>query len=173
MPIDIVVDATVEGFPTPSLPKHSGKPDYSAIKDTHQLLTANAVSVECDLGGGQNGYLSLILPPKQYPCVSRTAFVLPSNPGKTAHVPAWTAPTEEKRVLCKHTEYIRLYDEYRTFDAALKNQLLTVFDDPYMSTLKNGYTGYAKRSTMDLITHLYKKYARISPLYMAANDEIF
>ena len=45
IPTASVVDARVEGFPTPSLPKHSGKPDYVAIKDTHQLLTTNATSV--------------------------------------------------------------------------------------------------------------------------------
>ena len=60
----------MEGFPTPSLPKNSDNPNYAAIKETHQLLTANAASVKCDLGGGQNGYLGLILPPKQYARVS-------------------------------------------------------------------------------------------------------
>ena len=87
------VDATVEGFPTPSLPMHIGKPDYAAIKETHQLLTAKSASVKCKLGGGQNSYLSLILPPEQYAQVSVTAFVLPPDPGQTAHVPEWTAPT--------------------------------------------------------------------------------
>ena len=51
MPTASVVDATLEGFPTPSLPKHSAKPDYAAIKDSHQLLTANAASIECNLSG--------------------------------------------------------------------------------------------------------------------------
>ena len=54
MPTASAVDATVEGFPTTSLPKHSGKPDYATIKETHQLLTANTASMECDLGRGQN-----------------------------------------------------------------------------------------------------------------------
>ena len=45
MSIASAVDATEEGFPTPSLPKHSENPDYSAIKETHQLLTENVVSV--------------------------------------------------------------------------------------------------------------------------------
>ena len=104
MPTAAAVDATVEGFPTPSLPKHSGKPYYAAIKETHQLLMANATAIECDLGGGQNGYLGLILPPEQYAHVSGTAFVLPPDPGRTAQVPAWTPPTEEKRTLREHTE---------------------------------------------------------------------
>ena len=54
----------------------------------------------------------------------------------------------------------------------LKNQLLAVFDDPYLSTLKNEYTGYATRSTMDIITHLYEHYTRISLSDMAANNDI-
>ena len=99
MPTAAAVDAKVEGFPTPSLPNHSGNPDYAAIKDNHQFLTSNAASAECNLGGGQNGYLGLILPPEQYARVSGTAFVLPPDPGQTAHVPEWTVPTEEKRVI--------------------------------------------------------------------------
>ena len=58
------VNVTVEAFHTPSLHNHSDNPDYDAINEIHQLLTANAASVECNLGGGQNGYLGLVLPPE-------------------------------------------------------------------------------------------------------------
>ena len=108
---------------------------------------------------------------QKYERVSRTALVLPPDPGQTAHVSAWTAPTEEKIVLREYEEQIRLYDEYRTLDAALKNHLIVVFNDPYMYTLKNRYTIYATRSKMDLLTHLYEKYACISPSDMMANDK--
>ena len=37
--------------------------------------------------------------------------------------------------------------------------------------LKNGYTGYATRWTMYLLTHLCKNYVRISPSDMAENDK--
>ena len=99
MPTAAAVNAIVEGFSTPSLPKHSGNPDYAAIKETHQLLTLNAASGKCNLSGGHNSYFDLILPPEQYSCVSGTAFFLPPDPGQTAHVPEWTVPTEEKRVI--------------------------------------------------------------------------
>ena len=55
-----------------------------------------------------------------------------------------------------------MYNKYRTVNTALKNQLLAVFNDPYLAMLKNEYTGYETRSTMELIKHLYKHYARIS-----------
>ena len=80
-------------------------------------------------------------------------------------------PTEDKIILREHTEQISLYDEYRTVNSALNNQLLTVFDDLYLSTLKNGYTRYATRSTNDLPTYLYENYSCISLSYMAANNE--
>ena len=102
MPTAPKVDATVEGFPNHSPPKHSGKPEYAAIKETNQLLTVNAASIECDLGGGQNGYLGLILLPEQYERVYETAFFLPPEIGRTAHVPEWTPPMEKKRVLREH-----------------------------------------------------------------------
>ena len=50
--------------------------------------------------------------------------------------------------------------------------MLAVFDNLYLSKLKNEYIGYATRSTMDIIKHIYEHYARISPSDMAANDEI-
>ena len=37
--------------------------------------------------------------------------------------------------------------------------------------LKNGYTGYATRLTMDLLTYHYENYACLSLSDMAANNE--
>ena len=87
-----LVYATVEGFPAPSLPKHAFKADYAAIKEVNQLLTANIVSVESNLGRGQNEYLGLILLPKQYVCIYGTAFVRPpARPRKNVKRPGMEA----------------------------------------------------------------------------------
>ena len=51
------------------------------------------------------------------------------------------------------------------------NQLLAVFDDPYLATPKNNYTAYVMRSTMDLLDHLYNNYALVSSTDMAANEK--
>ena len=47
----------------------------------------NSVLVERDLGRGQNGYLEFILLPEQYSCISGTAFIHPTNPGRTTTIP--------------------------------------------------------------------------------------
>ena len=80
-----------------------------------------------------------------------------------ANVPAWTVRTEENRFHREYIEQRRLYENYRTIDAALNNQLLVVFDEPYLATFKNEYTEFATRSTMDLLIYIYKNYAHISP----------
>ena len=63
------------------------------IKEIHQLLTVNAASVESELGGGQNGYLGIILPPKEYARISNTPFVCPPPPrtGKNGNCPSMDA----------------------------------------------------------------------------------
>ena len=64
-PTATFIDDTIEVFLTPSPPKHTGNPNYSAIKDIHQLLTENAELVESNLIVRQNVYIGIILPPKQ------------------------------------------------------------------------------------------------------------
>ena len=65
-----------------------------------------------------------------------------------------------------------MYDKCIIINTALKIQIILSFDDPYLSTLKNAYTGYDTKSTMELITHLYNKYAWNSTKEMATNREI-
>ena len=60
------VDATIKGFLDPSLPKHAGNTDYVEIKEHHQLLMENTVSVDSDIFRENNVYLGIIFPPDQY-----------------------------------------------------------------------------------------------------------
>ena len=64
-----------------------------------------------------------------------------------------------------------MHDKCRTVDTALKNQLVSSFDNPYISMMKNAYTGCAIKTTMELIQHLYKNYAQISATDIAENNK--
>ena len=78
---------------------------------------------------------------------------------------------EEKRIIREHAEQIKMYDKCRIVDTDLNNQIVSFFNKPYISTLKNAYTGYAKKLTMELITYLYDNYTRIPVTDMAENYE--
>ena len=62
--------------PTPII----GAPTNKTLKRLKQELRANASSVESDLGGGDHGYLGLVLDDAEYAAVSATVFVAPRFP---------------------------------------------------------------------------------------------
>ena len=72
---DISVDTIVEGIPPPYLPNRTGKPNYTVIKETHQILKSNVAMIESDLGEVQNSYLRLVILPEQYARISIAPFV--------------------------------------------------------------------------------------------------
>ena len=57
-----------------------GAPTNKTLKRLKEELRANASSVESDLGGGNHGYLGLVLNNAEYVLVSPTAFLAPNYP---------------------------------------------------------------------------------------------
>ena len=47
----------------------------------HKLAAANASSVETTRGGGQHGYLAIVLKPATCTTLTGATFVPPTNPG--------------------------------------------------------------------------------------------
>ena len=78
--VDYVASYFKYKTPTPI----QGTPTYKALKRLKAELRANASSVECDLGGGNHGYLGLVLSEDEYAQVSPTPFVAPAFPDPLA-----------------------------------------------------------------------------------------
>ena len=57
-----------------------GTPTNKSLKRLKQELRANASSVKSDLGGGDYGYLGLVLTNAEYTSVSPTVFTAPAYP---------------------------------------------------------------------------------------------
>ena len=56
-------------------------------------------------------------------------------------------------------------------ETALKNQIVATFDELYLKTMQNEYTGFANVSTLDLLNHLFQRYGRVTPEDTHKNDE--
>lgn len=69
-----------------------------------------------------------------------------------------------------HKESGRIYREYKATDKILKQQLLGAVNELYYQALSNPLTGYAGVKTLDIITHLYAKYGKISAADLADNE---
>ena len=163
-------NAISDSFPSPTLPKQPGKSSYGSIRDTHCLLTANAASINIPCGGVQNSHLGIVLTTTQYAFVSLDSFIFPTDPGRTPSIPAWETPFGKKALLCENAEKRQKYNECCKVDATLRDQLLTAFEDTYLSPLKNAFTGYSGATTLNLISQLYAHYVRILAIDLAENN---
>ena len=75
------VESVTESFPNSSIDEIIGEPTYATIKKVERALIENASSIQSELGGGQHGYLGLVLRPAKYLTITGNAFAPHNNPG--------------------------------------------------------------------------------------------
>jgi hypothetical protein len=68
-------------FPYPSLTTVEGKPTAATLLLPRKEIYANARSIHCDLGGGADGYLGIVIPAAQYTLRTLKVFTAPVHPG--------------------------------------------------------------------------------------------
>ena len=156
-------------FPTP-ITKITGEPNYESLKHLKDQLKANAASIPTTLGGGNHGYLGLILSPAAYTTITATQFVEPIYPGQHPNVPASTSTANTSTIIRHHTDDLRQWCEFKNVNTTLKNQLLTAIDDIYVCALKDCHVGYMNQSIRTILQHLFDNYGNITPLELEDND---
>ena len=166
------VEKVIDGFATPTLTRIIGMPDYESIKVMNDELTGNAFGVNTNLGCGTVGYSRLTLSPAVYATISATPFVAPLNPGVQAVIPTGSTQIQITSLNRTFDTSNTLYQEYLTVGNALKKQLLASVDDIYLCALKQPYVLYGNVTVLELLTHLYTTYARITPGDLERNNEI-
>jgi hypothetical protein len=70
----------------------------------------------------------------------------------------------------QHTAELIAYYETERTDQALKQQILNAYDDMYTRGLRNTHTGYASVTALQIITHLYTLYGKITSMDLETND---
>ena len=156
-------------FPTP-ITTITGKPNYESLKTLKEQLKANAASIPTTLGGGNHGYLGLILSPAAYTTITATQFIEPIYPGQHPNVPAGTSAANTSTIVRHRTEDLRQWREFKNVNTALKNQLLSALDDIYIRALKDRHVGYMNQSICTILQHLFDNYGNITPLKLEDND---
>jgi hypothetical protein len=138
-------------------------------------LKDNAASIPLELlGGGALGHLALTMPPQVYATLSNTPWVAPINPGPTPPVlPANATAAQINANRNRHLENIKLFRTHNNVQSAFKQQLLVAVDDIYVPTLHNTHTAYAMVTMLQILTHLYTTYGKLTPMAMQKNDRHF
>ena len=82
-------------------------------------LQANASSVETDLGGGNQGYLALVLTDQKYATIPHAAPFIPPNYPPALNVPTDATPIQALQLKDEYQEAKRLCLEHENVEKAL------------------------------------------------------
>ena len=142
--------------PTPII----GTPTNKTLKRLKQELRANAASVESDLGGGDHGYLGLILTDVEYALVSDDAFVAPNYPDPLT-IPAGTDPVAALTIRERYKEDKKAYYECKNVEKSLQRHVQDAIEDKYLDMLIDEDTQLINEDIPTVLTYLFDLYGKI------------
>ena len=100
-------------------------------------------------------------------------FIRPVNPGVHPILALGATDAQIAHRKREHEEHTREFRVFQAADNALKNLLVNAVDAPYIKDLRDRVTGFATRSTRDILQYLYRTYGSVTPAQLSGNDEAF
>ena len=116
-------------------PKQEGEPIYSKIKTINKLAAENAASVETTQGGGQHGYLAIILDPNTYHTLIGQTFMAPINPGPVSIIAGITRTAAIAAQENTYKEHLREYKKFKAISKAILQLTTDAFEAKYIRHL--------------------------------------
>lgn len=167
-------ESVITAFPHTAIPPIDGPPTFASVNELTTMLKANAASIQSANGGGQLGFLGVMVSAAMYATLSTDPFIVPANPGDTPiPLAAGATSAQINEHFRAHTELLRLFRVYTAVTTALRHQILSAVPDIYLRPLRNRHTGYATVTPLQLLTHLFTTYGHIAPHDIEANDNRF
>jgi hypothetical protein len=141
------VEDVMASFPHPVLPTVQGEPDYQKIQATRKFLQANSRAIDTHLGGGTLGHLGLIISDASYAMNTPITnykpilWLIPPAPGRApAATDGTAAQISADRYLWE--EDVQTYRACTSVQHALKNKIISVFEQMYLELLNDNTVGY-------------------------------
>jgi hypothetical protein len=129
------IDYATTYFPHSTPTPIRDEPTYKALKKLKSELKANASSVDSDMGGGDHGYLGLVLSDTEYARICPdSAFEPPEFPGKL-QIPRNTETIDAINIREEHRNNLALYRECREVEMALLRYITTAIESKYIDFL--------------------------------------
>ena len=107
----------------PEITTCNGEPNYKLLVTIINEIKDNYASIPSVGGGGDNGYLGVIMSNAVYATVCATSFTVPEDPG-TLTLEAGTTAVDSNNQNKAHTENKRCYQEWQIIEMACRNQLI-------------------------------------------------
>ena len=116
-------------FTYPELIEIPGQSTYVLLKEIKDKSKSNISSVSCDLGGGANEHLGLVLTPAEYATISPIPYIQYIHPAVLVIPPGTPTVPQYLRAEMRdnHKKSIRLFRKVDNVDKAFKRNLQNLF----------------------------------------------
>ena len=139
-----------------------GTPSNKALKRLKTELRANASSVECDLGGGDHGYLGLVLTDAEYARILPTPDpFLPPNFPCALVVPVGTDAVQALTLREAYKDQKKSYYECKNVEKALQRHIQDAIEEKYLDSLVNEDTQLLQEDVPTVLEYLFDTYGKI------------
>ena len=139
-----------------------GTPSNKTLKRLKTELRANASSVESELGGGDHGYLGLVLTDQEYANIQPTPppFVAPNYPAALT-IPAGTDQVTALAMREQHNENQRRYYKCKNVEKALQRHIQDAIEDKYLESLIDEDTQLIQADIPTVLAYLFDTYGKV------------
>ena len=124
-------------FEHKNLTRISGEPTFASLHKVLLEFKADVVSVPSQLGGGDHGFIVIILSNTTYTTLATISpFITPVQPG---HLRVAKGATQYQIALAKtiHEEATQTFQTYQLMQRALIQQVLEAITSKYLSSIRN------------------------------------
>ena len=150
-------------FEYSELEKIHGHPDIDTLLRIFRQLKRNAQRVPTLLGGGQLGYLALVISTALYDALTNSQpFIRPILPGPFIPSGIRLSAAELSQEKCAHDETVRTYNECQAVEQALRNQLIEAIPSVYLDSLRNVDSDMINDSIPTIIAFLTENYCQMT-----------
>ena len=160
-------------FKTTTLTKIEGEPTYIEMDNIRDELYRNAMAIKSCFGGGKLGHLGMIMQPVLYTIEAGEAWSVAQSSGT---YPTFAPGATEHEKKAKMATFIVVEKAIKVEDVMqnlLRNQVLKAVDPEYYMELEHSIFQYDQVSVMELLTHLFKNYAKIDDQLLENNKELY
>ena len=166
-------ESILDQFPHPNIKKTLDEPNYYSIKAVEKKLIRNAASIPTKLGGGNHGFLGLVLTPQKYETITGYVFTPHLNPGTFPIFPQNPTQPIIAQITATHKEALRVWRHQQAVIKQIKNQLTNAFEDKYYDEINDTYVGFNNVTIQNIITYLYDRFGKVSTLELEEAEKTF
>ena len=143
--------------PTPMI----GEPTNKALKRLQSELQANASSIETDLGGGNHGYLALVLTDEECNLVPNAQPFAPPTYPPPLVTPSTATAVEALELKEAYNEQKRLHLECKNVEKALLRFVQDAAEDKHTTSLVDPYANLFKDDVPTVMEYLNYNYGKV------------